>query len=82
MPGVKGKTNNPHGRPPAGHAFIDELTKALKKVEQKKGQSLIEYAVERAYKNDVVLCALLKKILPDQIDLGNKGDRPFLLKML
>ena len=66
----KGRTGNPHGRPPAGRAFIDQLNKALAKVEKEKKISLIEHAVRRAYVDDIVLNALLKKILPDKIDNG------------
>ena len=31
MPGVRGKTNNPNGRPPKSRALTDLLTKALSK---------------------------------------------------
>lgn len=63
-----GHTNNPNGRPPAGNAFVEQLRDALTKVGKRKGKTLIEHAVERAYLEDTVLVALLRKLLPDTIE--------------
>ena len=71
-----GHTNNPNGRPPAGEAFVEQLRAAIKKVGKDKGKSLIRHAVERAYEEDTVLIALLKKLLPDQIGLGDLDGKP------
>jgi hypothetical protein len=65
MAGVKGKTNNPHGRPPAGEAFVEQLRAAVSDVAKEKGKTLMRHAVERAYIEDTVLIALLRKLLPD-----------------
>ena len=72
MPLPKGRTNNPNGRPRTGEAFVEQLRIALETVAKKKGKTLIQHAVERAYEDDMVLTALLKKILPDQ--LQHSGD--------
>ena len=54
--------------------FFPVLVRCLQKVEKEKGISLIEHAVERAYKNDAVMIAILKKVLPDlTTDTGLKG---------
>lgn len=68
MAGVKGKTNNPHGRPPAGEAFVEQLRAALDVVAKRKGKTLIQHAVEQSYVDNVVMIALLKKLLPDQLE--------------
>jgi len=61
----KGKSGNPNGRPKGSMDFISQLKTTIKKVEKKKGISLIEHAVEKAYTNPQVLIALLKKLIPD-----------------
>jgi len=62
------------GRPPKPE--IEELRKAIKAVEKRKGKKLLEHFVERAYKNDSALVALVKKLVPDktQADLDLRGD--------
>ena len=74
MPGVKGKTNNPNGRPTAGNAFVEQLRDALDVVGKKKGKSLMQHAVEEAYRDNVVLVALMRKLIPDlsETDIGQR----------
>ena len=67
MASINGKSNNPNGRPPKGNAFVEQLAKAIKVVEKAKGKSLMQHAIERAYVEDTVLIALLRKVLPDEI---------------
>ena len=66
QPGVSG---NPNGRPvnPEIQLFRD----AIAKVEKEKNKKLLVHAVERAFVEDDVLNALLKKILPDRIDMSD-----------
>ena len=45
--------------------FMSQLKAAIKEVEKEKGNSLIKFAVEKAYTNPQVLIAMLKKIIPD-----------------
>ncbi|MCK9370581.1 hypothetical protein M0R04_11785 [Candidatus Dojkabacteria bacterium] len=59
----KGVSGNPNGRPTI--AEIDKLRQAIEFGEKKYGVDIFRHAVERAFKNDVVLIALLKKIIPD-----------------
>ena len=70
----KGESGNLKGRPPAGNAFIEQLREALIDVEKIKGKSLIRHAIERAYEEDTVLIAIMKKVLPDlqESDLGKR----------
>ena len=70
QPGVSG---NPNGRPPKPE--IQLFRDALEQVEKGKGKSLLVHAVETAYKDNLVLVALLKKILPDKMDGGEGFDR-------
>lgn len=47
---------------------IELFRNALAQVELEKKKSLLVHAVRRAYKDNSVLIALLKKILPDKIE--------------
>jgi len=70
MPGIKGKTNNPNGRPRAGEAFVEQLKSALIIVEGVKKKTLMQHAIERAFLEDTVLIALLRKLIPDLTETG------------
>lgn len=59
----KGQSGNPGGRPKKPE--IEQLREALEKVKKKKGKSMLEHMVERAYINDAVMIALAKKVVPD-----------------
>lgn len=67
---VKGQSGNPVGRPRKPE--IELFREALEQVEAQKGRTLLLHAVERAFQDDNVLTALLKKLLPDKLDLGIK----------
>ena len=74
----KGTSGNPKGKPKGS---LDELTLlkiAVKKVGKKKGITLCEHFVERAYVSDMVLVALYKKLVADKtgIELPNDTDDP------
>ena len=71
MPFQKGVVSNPYGRPRKPE--IELFRQAILQVEKKKNKSLLVHAVERAFIEDDVLNALLKKILPDKIDLNDSG---------
>jgi len=70
----KGESGNKNGRPKKPE--IEELRKAIKAVEIKKDIKLLEHFVERGYKSDQVLVALIKKLVPDKIQADGvlKGD--------
>mgnify|MGYP001588647568 CR=1 FL=1 len=75
-PGSEWK-GNANGRPRKPE--IELFREALSAVEKKNDKSLLQHAVERAYIEDTVLIALLKKILPDKImadvDINENRDR-------
>lgn len=66
MPFKKGKDwkGNPKGRPKSPE--IEELRQAIEKARKAKDKSILEHFVERAYKNDQVLVALIKKLIADK----------------
>lgn len=65
MPFKKGKSGNPKGRPRKGNSALEALEKAIKTVEKRKKKKLFALFVEKAYEDEKVLIALIKKVLPD-----------------
>jgi len=71
----KGVVTNPNGRPKGSQNVIttkifNELLKEMKNVQNdvkvSGGKSLLRHFIERAYKNDVVLTAVMKKLVADR----------------
>lgn len=64
---VKGVCANPKGRPKGSKSVLSvcSLRDALKVVEKEKKKRILVHAWERAYENDAVLIALLRKFIPD-----------------
>ena len=58
-----GQSGNPKGRPKNKASLA--LQEALQAAEKKNNKSLLEHFVQRAYEDDTVLIALMRKILPD-----------------
>lgn len=56
---------NPKGGPKLGEAKLDRLMEAVGRVESKHNLSILDHFVERAFKKDIVLIALMKKLVPD-----------------
>ena len=62
--------------------LFEDLLKKMKAVEKNEvvseGKSILEHFIERAYTNDTVLCALMKKLVADQqatkVDLENERE--------
>ena len=71
----KGFTANPGGR----GSFINALIDALKNEGQKRGEDFWQMVAQRVWTNDVVLIAVLKKILPDKIQGEGFGDTKIIL---
>lgn len=63
MPFKKGVVTNPNGRPKKPE--IEQLRKAIAKVQKDKDLTLLEHFVEQSYKDNKVLIALIKKFCPD-----------------
>lgn len=73
----KGQSGNPDGRPKGPKSELAKLREAVREVESrrlnsgiKEGAKLYEHFVMQAFKDNAVLNALLKKLVPDlkQID--------------
>lgn len=75
MPFKKGIVTNPNGRPKGSKntmtvKIFEDLLKEMKAAEKdktiSKGKSILRHFIERAYKNDTVLCAFMKKLVADR----------------
>jgi len=65
----KGQSGNPAGKPKGcvSSFTLAELRKAIERVEkQDKKDKLLEHFVRRAWEDDRVLIALIKKLIPDK----------------
>ena len=75
LPGwAKGVSGNPNGRPPIAEAEV--LREAIASAMVENGNKhILKHFVERAYKSDFVLIALIKKIVPDltHVNFDEKG---------
>ena len=70
---AKGNCGGP-GRKADGESIPMLLQAAINKVQKKLGRDLLEHFVERAYEDDKVLVALMRKLIPDQIKGQVDGD--------
>jgi len=59
----KGESGNPRGR--VARPEIAELRKAIKKVEEKEDDTLLVHFVKKAYTDNTVLIAVMRKLYPD-----------------
>ena len=53
------------GRPKLGTNRLELLLNAVRRVESRENKNLLEYFIERAFDDDGVLIALIKKLHPD-----------------
>ena len=60
----KGSILNPDGRP-KDTCFTDELHTAMRRVERKKGKTVMEHFCEQAFEDTTVVVSLLRKLCPD-----------------
>jgi len=68
-----GKSPNPKGREKGSYAVYTLLSDAIQKVEKQKGINILEHFVDRAMRNDTVLVALLKKLVPDRQNIEGEN---------
>ena len=79
---MKRASRNPNGRPNLREASSQQLRDAIKRGARRHGnRSLIRHLVDQAYKDNTVLIAIARKILPDlkAIDISATSDSPFRL---
>ena len=76
IPFEKGKSGNPAGRPKGTKNYLTLLEEALKDVEDTKGNKLFKRFIERAFINDKVLIAAMKKFTPDMQHTEISGLEP------
>jgi hypothetical protein len=62
----KGQSGNPNGRPKGTNAETTRLREAIRTVSAKNAKDFFEHFIERAYENDRVLIAAMKKLIPDR----------------
>jgi len=62
---LPGSSPNPSGAPVLGTNRLELLLTAVRKVESRKNKTLLEYFVSRAFDDDGVLIALIRKLHPD-----------------
>lgn len=67
-----GVSGNPKGRPK--NPVIQIFKDVCLKVEKEKGLSLLEHAVRRAYDDDQVLIAIIKRMIPEEVSHIFEGD--------
>lgn len=76
----KGQSGNPKGRPKSPE--VEELRAAIREVEKGKKTKLLKHFVKKAYEDNRVLIALMKKILPDisqssgDLNIGGQEGNP------
>ena len=58
-----GQSGNPLGR--QKNSAKDELDRSIRRVQDKKNKKLLDHFVERAYEDNTVLIAVIKKLVPD-----------------
>ena len=58
-----GQSGNPLGRPK--NSAKDELERSIRRVQERKNKKLLDHFVERAYEDNTVLIAVIKKLVPD-----------------
>ena len=61
----KGQSGNPKGRPKGSANKRDELWQAINKIQKGKSRTLIEHAITKAYEDNTILVAILRKLIPD-----------------
>lgn len=76
----KGFCANPGGLPTAGRRTgkrLSLLMSAIKEVERTQSDTLLKHAIKRAYKDDVVLIAIMRKLIPDlkSLEVDTKEDK-------
>jgi len=66
----KGQSGNPKGRGKGvtNKVSVDRLLHEVHKVGLKKGKPLLQHFVERAYEDDRVLVAVIRKLVADKSD--------------
>lgn len=79
---IKGYTGNKRGRTP-GVSYNDFIV-ALKSVESKRKLKILEHFINRAFDDDKVLIAVMKKLLADKhyVDTEFSGKIPLILNIL
>ena len=71
-----GQSGNPSGRPPGTKCYLTKLKEAVERFQEKKGEDLLDYAVEKAYYNIDFLKFILNKLIPQERRIGDSEPEP------
>lgn len=84
----KGQSGNPNGRKKGVPNKRTELMNAIKYVQgtkdpntKKKRKKLLVHAIEKAYEDNTVLIALLRKLIPDMKEVHHEGELNFIMDL-
>ena len=72
---------NKSGRP-RGSGRVQDIFTAMAQVEKKEKKKFWVYAFERAYKDDAVLATMIRKLLPENINLAGHDGSALTIKIV
>ena len=80
----KGVSGNPKGRPKGKTSQREQLLNAIRYVEGREHKKLLVHAAEKAYEDNTILIAIVKKLVPDlkAIEMTGEGGAPLVHEVI